>query len=165
MFSFECFIPLKKLDGKIVYEIICNVLSRIINTNKLSWEVYVLYLLFNCKSVKCVMNHDTCWTVYFVSFVNTCCFCFVIVHYCIIAIVLPIVIEVRELVLCCFLCLNSYVMCFRWLRSISIILFLNKQDLLAEKVKIGKSRIEDYFPGYVDYQTDSKQCGSLMCTL
>jgi len=29
----------------------------------------------------------------------------------------------------------------RWLRSISIILFLNKQDLLAEKVKSGKSKI------------------------
>ena len=45
----------------------------------------------------------------------------------------------------------------RWLRTISVILFLNKQDLLAEKVKIGKSRIEDYFPGYLDYQTDGKQ--------
>ena len=49
------------------------------------------------------------------------------------------------------------VVCFRWLRTISIILFLNKQDLLAEKVMIGKSRIEDYFPGYLDYQTDGKQ--------
>jgi len=45
----------------------------------------------------------------------------------------------------------------RWLRTISIILFLNKQDLLAEKVKSGKSRIEDYFPGYAEYQTESKQ--------
>ena len=44
----------------------------------------------------------------------------------------------------------------RWLRTISVILFLNKQDLLAEKVMSGKSRIEDYFPGYVDYQTDGK---------
>lgn len=42
----------------------------------------------------------------------------------------------------------------RWLRTISIILFLNKQDLLAEKVKSGKSRIEDYFPAYAEYQTD-----------
>ncbi|ESN96641.1 hypothetical protein HELRODRAFT_68124, partial [Helobdella robusta] len=42
----------------------------------------------------------------------------------------------------------------RWLRAISIILFLNKQDLLAEKVKAGKSKIEDYFPEYADYVTD-----------
>jgi len=42
----------------------------------------------------------------------------------------------------------------RWLRSISIILFLNKQDLLAEKVKSGKSKIEDYFPSYAVYSTD-----------
>jgi len=45
---------------------------------------------------------------------------------------------------------------YRWLRTISIILFLNKQDLLAEKVKSGKSRIEDYFPAYAEYQTDGK---------
>jgi len=42
----------------------------------------------------------------------------------------------------------------RWLRSISIILFLNKQDLLAEKVKSGKSKIEEYFPAYAMYTTD-----------
>lgn len=45
---------------------------------------------------------------------------------------------------------------FRWLRTISIILFLNKQDLLAEKVKVGKSHIEDYFPHYAEYTTDGK---------
>uniref|UniRef100_A0A6I8NA68 G protein subunit alpha L n=1 Tax=Ornithorhynchus anatinus TaxID=9258 RepID=A0A6I8NA68_ORNAN len=39
----------------------------------------------------------------------------------------------------------------RWLRTISIILFLNKQDMLAEKVLAGKSKIEDYFPEYVNY--------------
>ncbi|KAG2458532.1 guanine nucleotide-binding protein G(olf) subunit alpha isoform X1 [Polypterus senegalus] len=39
----------------------------------------------------------------------------------------------------------------RWLRTISIILFLNKQDMLAEKVLAGKSRIEDYFPEYERY--------------
>jgi guanine nucleotide-binding protein G(s) subunit alpha len=42
----------------------------------------------------------------------------------------------------------------RWLRTISIILFLNKQDLLAEKVRAGKSKIEEYFPEYFDYMTD-----------
>ena len=40
----------------------------------------------------------------------------------------------------------------RWLRIISIILFLNKQDLLAEKVRAGKSKIEDYFPEFKRYQ-------------
>lgn len=41
----------------------------------------------------------------------------------------------------------------RWLRTISVILFLNKQDLLAEKVKASKSKIEDYFPEFAHYQT------------
>ena len=34
-----------------------------------------------------------------------------------------------------------------------MILFLNKQDLLAEKVRAGKSKIEDYFPEFSHYQT------------
>jgi guanine nucleotide-binding protein G(s) subunit alpha len=38
----------------------------------------------------------------------------------------------------------------RWLKTISVILFLNKQDLLAEKIKCGR-RIEDYFPEYARY--------------
>ena len=45
-----------------------------------------------------------------------------------------------------------YIIIFRWLRTISVILFLNKQDLLAEKVMAGKSKIEDYFPEYAHYQ-------------
>ncbi|PAA63865.1 hypothetical protein BOX15_Mlig001398g1 [Macrostomum lignano] len=40
----------------------------------------------------------------------------------------------------------------RYLRSISVILFLNKQDLLTEKILAGKSHLEDYFPAYADYQ-------------
>ncbi|XP_035271627.1 guanine nucleotide-binding protein G(olf) subunit alpha isoform X2 [Anguilla anguilla] len=39
----------------------------------------------------------------------------------------------------------------RFLRTISVILFLNKQDMLAEKVLAGKSKIEDYFPEYARY--------------
>ncbi|XP_064862057.1 guanine nucleotide-binding protein G(olf) subunit alpha isoform X1 [Oncorhynchus nerka] len=39
----------------------------------------------------------------------------------------------------------------RWLRTISVILFLNKQDMLADKVLAGKSKIEDYFPEYSRY--------------
>uniref|UniRef100_A0A8C5AAA3 Guanine nucleotide-binding protein G(s) subunit alpha n=1 Tax=Gadus morhua TaxID=8049 RepID=A0A8C5AAA3_GADMO len=41
----------------------------------------------------------------------------------------------------------------RWLRTISVILFLNKQDLLAEKVLAGKSKIEDYFFEFERYTT------------
>lgn len=41
----------------------------------------------------------------------------------------------------------------RWLRTISVILFLNKQDLLAEKIKAGRSRLEDFFPDFARYQT------------
>uniref|UniRef100_A0A8C8K378 Guanine nucleotide-binding protein G(Olf) subunit alpha n=1 Tax=Oncorhynchus tshawytscha TaxID=74940 RepID=A0A8C8K378_ONCTS len=39
----------------------------------------------------------------------------------------------------------------RWLPTISVILFLNKQDMLAEKVLAGKSNIENYFPEYARY--------------
>nr|AGJ70283.1 G protein subunit alpha s1 [Terebratalia transversa] len=39
----------------------------------------------------------------------------------------------------------------RWLRAISVILFLNKQDLLAEKVMASKSKIEDWFPQFASY--------------
>lgn len=39
----------------------------------------------------------------------------------------------------------------RWLRTISVILFLNKQDLLQEKIQSGKSKLEDYFPEFVHY--------------
>ncbi|XP_010767382.1 guanine nucleotide-binding protein G(s) subunit alpha, partial [Notothenia coriiceps] len=41
----------------------------------------------------------------------------------------------------------------RWLRTISVILFLNKQDLLAEKVLAGKSKIDEYFPEFARYTT------------
>ncbi|KAF5404830.1 Guanine nucleotide-binding protein [Paragonimus heterotremus] len=39
----------------------------------------------------------------------------------------------------------------KWLRNISVILFLNKQDLLRDKVLANKSKIEDYFPDFVRY--------------
>uniref|UniRef100_A0AAY5EAF5 GNAS complex locus n=1 Tax=Electrophorus electricus TaxID=8005 RepID=A0AAY5EAF5_ELEEL len=38
-----------------------------------------------------------------------------------------------------------------FLRTISVILFLNKQDMLAEKILAGKSKLEDYFPEYTRY--------------
>lgn len=49
----------------------------------------------------------------------------------------------------------------RWLRTISVILFLNKQDLLAEKVLAGKSKIEEYFPEFARYTTPDD--GELPC--
>jgi len=39
----------------------------------------------------------------------------------------------------------------RWLKTISVILFLNKQDLLREKITAGRSKLEDYFPEFSDY--------------
>ena len=39
----------------------------------------------------------------------------------------------------------------RWLKTISVILFLNKQDLLEEKILSGKSKLEEYFPDFVHY--------------
>ncbi|PAA56648.1 hypothetical protein BOX15_Mlig032566g1 [Macrostomum lignano] len=44
----------------------------------------------------------------------------------------------------------------RYLRSISVILFLNKQDLLAEKILAGKSKLEHYFHEYKDYNLPSE---------
>lgn len=38
-------------------------------------------------------------------------------------------------------------------RSFCVLLFLNKQDLLAEKVLAGKSKIEDHFPEFAHYTT------------
>lgn len=49
--------------------------------------------------------------------------------------------------------MNCFAFPLRWLRTISVILFLNKQDLLAEKVLAGKSKIEDYFPEFARYTT------------
>jgi guanine nucleotide-binding protein G(s) subunit alpha len=40
----------------------------------------------------------------------------------------------------------------RFLKTISVILFLNKQDLLKEKVLAQKSKLEDYFSGYARYR-------------
>lgn len=50
------------------------------------------------------------------------------------------------------LCLLTGFYASRWLKTISVILFLNKQDLLAEKIKLGKSRLEDWFPDFARYQ-------------
>ena len=39
----------------------------------------------------------------------------------------------------------------RFLRDTSAIMFLNKQDILAEKVARGKSSLAKYFPDYSSY--------------
>lgn len=44
----------------------------------------------------------------------------------------------------------------RWLRTISVILFLNKQDLLAEKILACKSKLEEYFAEFGRYQTPAE---------
>lgn len=44
----------------------------------------------------------------------------------------------------------------RWLRTISVILFLNKMDQLEEKILAGRSHIEEFFPEYTNYQTPSE---------
>ena len=56
--------------------------------------------------------------------------------------------------------LNETIVFFRWLRSISVILFLNKQDLLAEKIKSGR-RLEAYFPEFARYAVSQGEPGQL----
>lgn len=43
----------------------------------------------------------------------------------------------------------------RWLKTISVILFLNKQDMLAEKIKAGRYKLEAFFPEFASYQLPS----------
>src|SRR6218665_2674200 len=50
-----------------------------------------------------------------------------------------------------FIIVENDIVC-RWLVKTSVILFLNKFDLLEEKLRAGQSRIEDYFPEYATYQ-------------
>lgn len=51
------------------------------------------------------------------------------------------------------MCASFHSIIRRWLRTISVILFLNKQDLLAEKIKAAKSKLSDYFAEFNRYQT------------
>jgi len=48
----------------------------------------------------------------------------------------------------------------RWLRTISVILFLNKQDVLAEKVMRGQTQISTYFPEYDNYDVPNDASSS-----
>jgi len=42
-----------------------------------------------------------------------------------------------------------------------VILFLNKQDLLTEKVLVGRSKLETYFQEFANYEVP--QDGKLLC--
>lgn len=44
----------------------------------------------------------------------------------------------------------------RFLKLVAIILFLNKQDLLHDKIMAGKSRLEDYYPDFIRYKIPEK---------
>ena len=44
----------------------------------------------------------------------------------------------------------------RWLRNVSIILFLNKQDKLKKKIEEGK-KLQDYFPDFNTYTPPDNQ--------
>ena len=48
---------------------------------------------------------------------------------------------------------DCWYFCFRFLKTISVILFLNKQDLLRDKVLAQKSKLEDYFADFARYRT------------
>ena len=45
---------------------------------------------------------------------------------------------------------------YRWLKNVSIIVFLNKQDLLRQKILEGRFKIESYFPEYASYNITSE---------
>jgi hypothetical protein len=51
-----------------------------------------------------------------------------------------------------------FVNILRWLKTVSVILFLNKQDLLAEKIKSGR-RLEEYFPEFARYSISNTELG------
>jgi hypothetical protein len=46
------------------------------------------------------------------------------------------------------------------LKNISTILFLNKLDILTEKILAGRSKLEDYFPDFTRYQLPMDTSGN-----
>ncbi|MEQ2201677.1 hypothetical protein XENOCAPTIV_016282 [Xenoophorus captivus] len=60
-------------------------------------------------------------------------------------------VKVSELLLGILISMCPMIGC-RFLKTISVILFLNKQDVLADKILAGKSKLEDYFPEFTNYQ-------------
>ena len=59
-----------------------------------------------------------------------------------------------------------FVLHLRWLKHTSVILFLNKQDLLEKKISEGRFKLETYFPDFSTYQLPSSVCGAYrMCVI
>jgi len=85
----------------------------------------------------------------------------IIVIIVIVVVVIIIIIIHVQLVECCLVNRRSgFEFCDTWsfirfLHAAGVIVFLNKQDVLKEKVESGKS-IAKYFPDYAKYQLDSK---------
>jgi hypothetical protein len=57
------------------------------------------------------------------------------------------------------LCLNLKIFS-RYLKTISTILFLNKLDLLTEKIVAGRSKLEEFFPEFKTYQIPNETNGN-----
>ena len=50
---------------------------------------------------------------------------------------------------------------YRYLKTISTILFLNKLDLLTEKIVAGRSKLEEFFPEFKTYQIPNETNGNV----
>lgn len=48
----------------------------------------------------------------------------------------------------------------RWLRTVSVILFLNKMDILKQKIEGKVFRLEDYFPEFSSYKPPADAAGN-----
>ena len=46
----------------------------------------------------------------------------------------------------------------RWLSRVSVILFLNKYDILVQKITSGQCKLEDYFSEFKDYKPSNGLC-------
>jgi hypothetical protein len=46
----------------------------------------------------------------------------------------------------------------RWLSRVSVILFLNKYDILVQKITSGQCKFEEYFPDYKNYKPSNGLC-------
>ena len=46
----------------------------------------------------------------------------------------------------------------RWLSRVSVILFLNKYDILVQKITSSQCKLEEYFPEFKDYKPSSGFC-------
>lgn len=49
----------------------------------------------------------------------------------------------------------------RWLRTVSLILFLNKMDILKDKIEGKNFLLEDYFPEFSSYKPPQEAAGTI----